>query len=151
MKTSNYIIVSVLLCILINASFTILRQQTGLELNAPTRNLTSIPSIIFEIVSATIIVAFLETLVFQSLIINLLTSMKVKPWITIIVSSIIFGLTHWYSVSYILYATSIGLILASTYYLFKYIRHQSGFWITVAIHAIYNGLLVTVQIVLYII
>ncbi len=45
----------------------------------------------------------------------------------IVISSLLFGLEHWYNLRYIVFAFSAGLPLAYTYYLYHK-NHRKAFW-----------------------
>lgn len=66
-----------------------------------------------------LVVPFLETIVFQVIIIELLIWLRAKPLVAIMVSAILFSLAHYYNVYYILAVFPSGFLLSYYYYLLK--------------------------------
>jgi len=97
---------------------------------------------IFKIVVFGIIIApIIETFVAQHIIIKFLSSFKAlayKKYLIIILSSIVFGIGHTQSVSYMIMTFAIGLLLAYSYLVFMN-RPQSAFWTTALIHSLRNS------------
>ena len=98
-------------------------------------------SIVLDLLIAVIVVPLLETLLFQSLIIEIICKIIKRPrkniCIAVIVSSLAFALNHTYSLSYIIMAFFWGIIFASAYYLGRY-RKESAIILVYIIHAVYN-------------
>lgn len=89
---------------------------------------------------AVIIVPIIETFLGQQLPFKLLQNWnltKNKYGIYILVSAVIFGLFHTYSLQYILLAFSVGLILSYTYFFYSK-NPKRAFWITALIHGLRN-------------
>lgn len=87
-----------------------------------------------------IIVPIFETLLNQKLPFNILQNWnltKNKYGFYILISAIIFGLFHTYSLQYILFAFSVGLILGYTYFFYSK-TPKLAFWITTLIHGLRN-------------
>ena len=95
---------------------------------------------------AIIIAPIIETLLFQFGVFKLMQLNKFtrdKYVHYIIISSLLFGLEHWYNLRYIIFAFSAGLPLAYTYYLY----HKNpikAFRFTALVHSLHNltGLLI---------
>ncbi len=91
-----------------------------------------------------------ETILYQALIIHIIkafvSKIRYSFFISILISSLAFGLSHPYSLPYILAATIYGIILATAYYISLY-RKQSAFLIVFLLHALINisALLVFLQ------
>lgn len=89
---------------------------------------------------AVLIVPIVETFLGQQLPFKLLQNWdltKNKYGIYILVSALIFGLFHYYSLQYILFAFSIGLILSYTYFFYSK-SPKLAFGITALIHGLRN-------------
>jgi hypothetical protein len=87
-----------------------------------------------------ILAPILETLLHQHLPFKLMQSWswtKNKYGFYIIVSAILFGLIHAYSLQYMIFAFSVGLILAYMYFFYSKSPGKS-FWSTTLIHAMRN-------------
>jgi membrane protease YdiL (CAAX protease family) len=87
-----------------------------------------------------IIAPILETFLNQWLPFKLMQKWsltKNKYGIYILISAIIFGLCHTYSLQYILFAFSVGLILGYTYFFYSK-TPKLAFWITTLIHGLRN-------------
>jgi len=54
-------------------------------------------------------------------------------------SAIVFGLAHTYSLQYMIFAFSVGLILGYTYFFYSK-TPKIAFWLTTLIHSLRNGL-----------
>lgn len=97
-------------------------------------------SFIGKIVSASIFIPLVETFIFQYLIIELSRNVKLlknNNFVVIIISAIIFGLSHNYSFLYIFYSFIIGLFLAYSYIIYKK-KNFSPFLIVTLIHSLRN-------------
>lgn len=87
-----------------------------------------------------VIVPIIETFIFQYGVFKILQAFKFtrsKYVIYIFISALLFGLEHWYSIKYILFAFTAGIALAYTYYLY----HKNAikaFWTTTLIHSLRN-------------
>jgi len=82
-----------------------------------------------------------ETILYQTLIIYItrafVPKIRYNFFISIFISSLAFGISHPYSLSYILAATLYGIILATAYYISLY-RKQSAFLIVFLLHSLIN-------------
>lgn len=87
-----------------------------------------------------IIVPIIETFLYQHGIYWLMQKLPFtqgRKVLYIIVSSSIFGLSHWYSIQYIVFATFTGFVLGTTY-LFYEDDKEASFWSTTLVHALKN-------------
>ncbi|MBW8333661.1 MAG: CPBP family intramembrane metalloprotease [Prolixibacteraceae bacterium] len=87
-----------------------------------------------------ILVPILETFIHQHLPFKLMQNWswaKNKYGLYILVSAIVFGLVHTYSFQYIIFAFSVGLILAYMYFFYSK-NPRISFWSTTLIHALRN-------------
>lgn len=97
-------------------------------------------SLFTTIIVTSIVVPILETLIYQYGIIEILNSIKYfkgKNVIIAIISALLFGISHNYSLLYIFFGFSIGLVLAYSYIVYKQ-KDFSAFWVVVWIHCIRN-------------
>ncbi len=83
----------------------------------------------------------IETLLYQAGIIHIIKAFVPKIRysfiISVFVSSLVFGLSHPYSLNYVFAASITGLILATTYFISLY-RKQSAFLLVYLLHALNN-------------
>ncbi len=92
----------------------------------------------------------METLLYQVGIIQIIKAFVPKIRysfiISVFVSSLAFGLSHPYSLTYVFAASVAGLILAATYFISLY-RKQNAFLLVFLLHALNNliGLLIFLQ------
>lgn len=63
--------------------------------------------------------------------------LKNKYGLYILTSSIVFGLMHWYSIQYIIFAFSIGLVLGYCYFFYNKTPNKA-FWSTTLLHSLRN-------------
>lgn len=97
-------------------------------------------SLLANFVSGSILAPILETLIFQygSIeILNLIPYFKGKNVIITIISALLFGIAHSYSLLYIFFGFTIGLLLAYSYIVYKK-KNFSAFWVVFWIHCIRN-------------
>lgn len=87
-----------------------------------------------------IVAPIIETFINQFGVFRIFNSIKItrgkQGWI-ILLSAFIFGLTHTYSLSYMVFGFSMGIVLAYIYYLFHH-TPQKAFWTTALIHSFRN-------------
>jgi len=97
-----------------------------------------------------VIAPLIETLVFQYIILDFLPwtmpEKNIYKWIAIIMSAALFGLSHYYSLEYIIYGTVMGLFLAITYVIAKF-KNLSAFFTIWLIHTIINLLAFAEQLI----
>ncbi len=85
-----------------------------------------------------LIAPFLETLIFQFLIIEGLSKLKAKPLIVVSVSAALFSLAHGYNVVYIVAVFPAGLLFGYYYYILRTEDKAIAFLSVVALHAAFN-------------
>jgi hypothetical protein len=101
---------------------------------------TSKSSMFLNFVVAIIIAPLLETLIYQYAVIKLLRKVKIlknNNYIIILICSILFGLSHTYSLSYVINTTIIGIILAYSFITYEK-KGIPPFLIVCAIHSLRN-------------
>jgi uncharacterized protein len=91
------------------------------------------------IVVACLIAPILETAVNQWACIRLLNRFGCGTATAIIISALLFGLGHTYSLAYVLVTFNIGLVLAATFVI-EDRRGGRPFLVTMAVHAMRNGM-----------
>lgn len=99
-------------------------------------------SLLVEGIGVTIVAPILETLIFQYGVIEILNHIsyfKGKNLVIAIISAILFGVVHSYSVLYMFFGFIIGLLLAYSYILYKK-KSFSAFWVVFWIHCIRNSI-----------
>ena len=82
----------------------------------------------------------IETLIFQFFIFKLFQLIKSggnKYLVYIGSSALAFGLSHYFSIRYIIFAVSIGLVLAYMLYFYHH-NMKKAFWTTALVHAMHN-------------
>lgn len=90
---------------------------------------------------------FLETLICQTIpyyLLGLFTFFKNRPWIIILLSSLVFGIAHELSFQYNLSMTIFGFFLISTYFIRE--KRNDSFLATFLLHALFNFVGVTLTI-----
>ncbi|MDU1348031.1 CPBP family intramembrane glutamic endopeptidase [Clostridium butanoliproducens] len=96
----------------------------------------------FNIIDTCILGPFFETLIFQSLVIFILQKikgLKNNNIIIILISSILFGVAHYYNVAYIFKAFIAGILYAYSYLVYKD-KDQHPIWVVTIIHALHNSI-----------
>ncbi|HYK76875.1 MAG TPA: CPBP family glutamic-type intramembrane protease [Daejeonella sp.] len=87
-----------------------------------------------------IVAPIVETFINQFGVFRIFNRIKItqgkQGWI-ILISASIFGLTHTYSLSYMIFGFSMGIVLAYIYYLFHH-TPLKAFWTTALIHSFRN-------------
>ena len=84
-----------------------------------------------------IIIPFIETLLYQYAIIEILNK-KFNTLISCIISALLFGLSHTYNIFYFLFAFISGFLFATIYYVGSITRR--GIFYTFLTHSIYNSI-----------
>ncbi|MBV7275641.1 CPBP family intramembrane metalloprotease [Clostridium sp. PL3] len=98
------------------------------------------PTLTAKIILGSILSPILETAIFQYAIIEFLSSISIlreKNILIIIISAILFGISHSYSYIYVFYGFIMGLLLAYSYLTYKN-KSFSAFWVVFLIHCIKN-------------
>lgn len=88
-----------------------------------------------EFILVVIIAPILETLLFQYLPYFYLK--KYSAIYTIIISSILFGLSHAYSIIYIIYGLTVGILFICAFF-YSIKKYLQPFWLVAFCHFIYN-------------
>ena len=95
-------------------------------------------SVVEHFILAVIVAPLIETWVFQSFIIKKsLQYFNNDKLVAITLSALLFGLTHYYSIPYIIKATLAGGLYGLLYFIMKNINKEPFFYI-VLVHGVYN-------------
>lgn len=90
-------------------------------------------------ISVCLMVPILETLITQHFVIHLMNYITKRRFLQVFVSALIFGLTHWSTGAYMVFAFFVGLVLATGFIILKEKKGlKHAFWITVWAHSIAN-------------
>lgn len=120
-------------------------------LDNPIINYESITSTIETFFSSVIFAPILETIIFQMFIYwgvgKLISQKRYFLGFYLISSSLLFGISHYYTILYFLYSTCGGLIFAYCYYI---IKKQGGnaFVMTSLMHATFNFIIFCIGVIL---
>ena len=98
-------------------------------------NSSNIPA--YQILLIIVIAPLLETAIFQSSIIKLSRVFIKNNLIVIVISSFLFGLSHYYNLSYVFRTILIGFFL-SLFYTIMHKKRSSAFLRTVLLHSCWN-------------
>ena len=94
-------------------------------------------TIIEKVIIGIFIGPIIETLIFQTALINLSLFIKKNKLFAILVSALLFGLSHYYSFYYFTYTFTIGSFLSYLYFLSKKKKYNPILTLS-SIHALYN-------------
>ena len=97
-------------------------------------------SLIEAFIVSVIIAPLIETLIFQYVIIKYLRKLNIlknRNSIIILISAILFGLAHTYSLQYVIHMFFIGILLAYSFSIYEK-KESSPFWTVCAIHSLRN-------------
>lgn len=98
-------------------------------------------SVVLDLIIAVIVAPLIETLLFQSLIIEIICRIIKRPrkniCTAVMISSLAFALNHTYSLYYFIITLGAGMILALAYYLGRY-RKENAIILVFLIHSFYN-------------
>lgn len=97
-----------------------------------------------KIIIACIIAPVLETTIFQWLIIEIMYK-KIGTRFAVIISALLFGLSHFYNSLYVINTFFIGLILSTSYVLAKEKKFNPSL-ITIAVHSLHNIIIFILEI-----
>lgn len=89
-------------------------------------------------VLSVIFAPLIETFLFQYLIVEILSRLKMNFNAIIVISAITFSLIHYYNFIYILVTFLSGVIYATYYVYLKFEKQKSPFMYIFALHALYN-------------
>ena len=93
-----------------------------------------------EWIIVSLFVPLFETFLFQQLPFKIMQNWSLttnRYGIYILLSAIIFGLSHWYSLQYMIFAFAVGLVLGYMYFFYSK-TPKVAFWSTVLIHGLRN-------------
>ena len=113
-----------------------------------TANDNNFSSIFEEILLAIFFAPIIETLIFQFLIIRVTEKFTPSITIQVLVSAIIFALSHHYSVSYVMKAFFAGLLYASLFCIAREQR-KNAFVVVLISHMIYNSIISLLNYIFY--
>ncbi|WP_443937437.1 CPBP family glutamic-type intramembrane protease [Pedobacter sp. MW01-1-1] len=91
-----------------------------------------------EFVIVVIVAPIIETLIFQYLIIETLLSVKLAPLLCVVVSALLFGISHYYNLAYILVTTVVGFIFAYYYMALRHQHYLQKIVLVTLLHALSN-------------
>ncbi len=90
-------------------------------------------------ITACVLAPLLETLLCQQFIIYLTEKFTTNKYLQVLFSAFIFGLSHWSSIMYIVFAFFQGIVLATGFLLLKNTKGvKIAFVITAIVHSIAN-------------
>ena len=88
-----------------------------------------------------IVAPLFEEFLFRGHLQTLLSRVTRMPWVSVIVTSILFALVHHWSIWLPIFVLSIG---------FGYVYERTGnLWVTVLMHAMFNGFSIVVNLLLH--
>ncbi len=106
--------------------------------NGPISKLESELPIIVVYLLLIFLMPIVETYVFQKLIIDFILKKKGGKGFAILISAIVFSIFHYYSFTYIFMILPIGIVLATSYVVYKYSKKINPFFVVFIIHMINN-------------
>ena len=96
-------------------------------------------NLLFGIISLVILVPILETFLFQQLPISVVSKFSKNKYLQVFVSAVLFGITHPYSLLYIIYTIFAGIVLATGFILYKEVHGtRKAFCVTALVHGLVN-------------
>lgn len=108
----------------------------------------NLDSRIYEFLKFVIVAPLFETFIFQFLIIETLSYLRIRKITIIFISAFIFSITHYYSIGYIAHAFILGLVLSYSYVIYENRLHS--FLIVYMIHLLRNTMAFIVLNLLFI-
>jgi membrane protease YdiL (CAAX protease family) len=97
-------------------------------------------SLLLLLLTTVIIGPIAETFMMHYLTIELmLLKFPKQVLLALFISSIAFGLAHYFSIYYIIYAFILGLVFA-TFYMVVKAKNKNAFWMTSLLHGLFNAL-----------
>ena len=93
-------------------------------------------------ISALTLAPFMETIIFQALVIYLISKLLTKNLIVqVLISAALFGAVHNFSPRYILFATLTGIIFAAGYVVYQRRRRwEEAAWAIILVHFVRNSI-----------
>lgn len=139
----QFIVIFLSLCLASAFPVALIEYIFGLEDNMPLRE----DSFLFSIIFTCIFIPIFETYCLQYLPIYLTNRFISKNWsLQVLISAIIFGILHHYSILYIIYAVINGLILGLGFVAYYHTRgFKVAFWSIVCVHGLRNIIAVTLS------
>ncbi|MCB2291451.1 CPBP family intramembrane metalloprotease [Clostridium sp. CS001] len=141
LSTPKFIIIMTLLTFVILIPFYPILHFLSSISKTPNARPLAYPSLfIYKVFVGCIIAPICETLTSQTLIIYLVCKihkLKNNNIIAIFISALLFGLGHYYSISYMFQTFIVGILLAYSYVLYEN-KPESPFWVVSAIHSLRN-------------
>ena len=95
-------------------------------------------SLLEELVAVVIVAPVLETIIFQFIIIEALLKLKLETLPCIIISALLFGVSHWYNLAYVGVATVVGFVFAYYYLALRHQRNYNKLTLVILLHALSN-------------
>ncbi|WP_029687890.1 CPBP family intramembrane glutamic endopeptidase [Thermoanaerobacter sp. A7A] len=138
-----YIVIMVILVCFIDVLIGMLAIIFNINFNGPKFDISPIAMLIL----AGIVGPILETYLFQVVLLYLLSKINYlnnNKILLIIIASMIFGIGHHYSFSYIIFGFLAGLIFNYSYLIYKN-KTMSSFAIVLSIHSIYNIIMIVLH------
>jgi hypothetical protein len=122
----------------------IINVLAGRLFNCFLEDLSTGMSIYYFFFLAVIFAPLFETRIFQKFLIEvsikILERFKRRSFIIpILISAVGFGMSHYYSILYVINTVSIGIVLAYTYSIVRE-RKENAYWVVASIHALVNTL-----------
>ncbi|MCF8018512.1 MAG: CPBP family intramembrane metalloprotease [Vallitaleaceae bacterium] len=139
LSTAKFILIMVFISYLVVIPVVLMGFLMNIHVGGP--EFEDIP-LALMILIVVVIAPIWETLVYQLLIIRQLKKLiffKRRSSLTILISALVFGAVHIYSIYYMFYAFIIGLLFAYTFVIYED-KKASAFWVTMAIHGLKNGI-----------
>lgn len=137
LEYNRFIVASIFLSLATYFCITLFLHFTGLEISQKDDFFAN-KGLLIIFLSTVIIAPILETFLYQFLIINYLV--KQKKIIAIYVSAVFFGISHYYSILYIVSTFFLGLCFAFVFVVSKRRKDVSPFWFVTLIHGIINAI-----------
>lgn len=103
----------------------------------------------FHILTAIILSPILETFALQYLIIKLVQRLRWGNIPAIFISAMLFGVAHFFSFKYIIFAFWSGLLYGSCFVLLQQRKEKAWLWVSL-IHAMYNTYVISAMLMPYI-
>lgn len=134
-KNLRYFIIFFLILFIFQVVSSVLANYIGTELSNTRFNFGSLAE---EFIVVVIVAPIVETLIFQYAVIETLLNLKVRTWICISTSALMFGIQHWYNPFYVAALTVIGFILSYYYMALSKQRTINSIVLLIIMHSIFN-------------
>lgn len=139
LSTFKFVIAITLSTFLCSIMLSLLVDLFNIEIVETTLNTAQDP-LISQFLIVVIIGPLIETFIFQYENIKILRRINVlknNDLTVILISALIFGLMHFYSLSYIIHATLLGILLSYSFVVYES-KKVSPFWVVCIIHSLRN-------------